>query len=165
MKLNEIFDTINYFKSKAPVDVEGLALALQIRVERQNLLNEICGMIKKFDDKYIIILNQNDSITRQRFTIAHEIGHFIYHKPKIGDGIVDDVLYRQPPENRKLNQQNVNEQDEQLANNFAANLLMPKHLIDQITNDIGSFDPIKLAERLNVSTQAIKIHLENLYKN
>lgn len=162
MKLNEIFDSINYFKSTAPVDVEGLALALQIKVERQNLSDEICGMIKKKDNKYIIIVNQNHVLTRQRFTIAHEIGHFIYHRTKIGDGIVDNALYRQVSYNGIINNE-INARDEQQANNFAANLLMPAHLIDNIKNEHGgNYYPNKLAERLNVSTQAIKIRLDNL---
>lgn len=160
MKLNEIFDAINYFKSSAPVDIEGLALALQLKIERQNLADEICGMIKKKDDKYIIIVNQNHAITRQRFTIAHEIGHFIYHRSKIGDGIVDNALYRQTTYNGIVNN-DINARDEQQANNFAANVLMPTNLIEQIRNDIGgAYDPIKLAEKLNVSVQAVKIRLE-----
>ncbi len=56
MKLNEIFDAINYFRSSAPVDVEGLSLALQLKVERQNLSDEICGLIKKRGDKYVTII-------------------------------------------------------------------------------------------------------------
>jgi Zn-dependent peptidase ImmA (M78 family) len=162
MKLNEIFDAINYFKLTAPVDVEGLALALQLKVERQNLSDEICGMIKRKDGKYIIVVNQNHVITRQRFTIAHEIGHFIYHRPKIGDGVVDNALYRQVSYNGITNNE-INAKDEQQANNFAANLLMPRHLIDNIRNQCGgSYDEIKLAEKLNVSVQAIKIRLDNL---
>lgn len=162
MKLNEIFDSINYFKSTAPVDVEGLALALQLKVERQNLSDEICGMIKKKDDKYIIIVNQNHALTRQRFTIAHEIGHFIYHRAKIGDGIVDNRLYRQVSYNGIINNE-IYARDEQQTNNFAANLLMPAHLIDSIKNEHGgNYDANKLAEKLNVSTQAIKIRLDNL---
>lgn len=162
MKLNEIFDAINYFKLTAPVDVEGLALALQLRVERQNLADEICGMIKKKDNKYIIVVNQNHAITRQRFTIAHEIGHFIYHRAKIGDGLVDNALYRQTTYNGIVNNE-INAKDEQQANNFAANLLMPSYLIEQIKKENGDVcDPVKLAEKLNVSVQAIKIRLENL---
>lgn len=162
MKLNEIFDTINYFRSTAPVDVEGLALALQLRVERQNLDDEICGMIKKRGDGYVIIVNNNHAITRQRFTIAHEIGHFIYHRGKIGDGVVDNALYRQTTYNGITNN-NINSKDEQQANNFAANLLMPEDLIEKIKNECdGCYDSLKLAEKLNVSVQAIKIRLDNL---
>jgi len=161
MELNEIFDAISYFKSSAPVDVEGLALALQLKVDRQNLSNEICGIIKKKDDKYLIIVNQNHPLTRQRFTIAHEIGHFVYHRSKIGDGIVDNALYRQVPYNGIINYE-INARDEQSANNFAANLLMPEHLIESIKNEYNGYDINKLAEKLNVSIQAIKIRLDNL---
>lgn len=161
MKLNEIFDAINYFRSSAPVDVEGLSLALQLKVERQNLSDEICGLIKKRGDSYVIIVNHNHALVHQRFTIAHEIGHFICHRDKIGDGLVDDVLYRQTTYNGIINN-DINAKDEQQANNFAANLLMPATLIENIKKEIGSYDPIILAERLKVSPQAIKIRLNNL---
>ncbi len=162
MKLNEIFDAINYFRLSIPVDVEGLALALQLKVEKQNLEKEISGMIKRRNDGYTIIINQNDPITRQRFTIAHEIGHFIYHRPKIGDGIVDDVLYRQTSYAGISNNQ-INAKDEQQANNFAANLLMPPFSIEKIKKENNNkIDANFLAERLNVSTQAIKNRLSNL---
>lgn len=161
MKLNEIFEKINYFASNIPVDVEGLALALDLKVERQNLSDEICGMIKKADNSYIIIVNQNHPQTRQRFTISHELGHYIYHRNKIGDGIVDNALYRQTTYSGITNN-DINARDEQQANNFAANLLMPSSSIDKIIKELGSINADVLAQRLNVSIQAIAIRLNNL---
>lgn len=161
MKLNEIFDTINHFRASMPVDVEGLALALRLKVEKQNFSKEICGMIKKDKEGYVIIVNQNQPIVRQRFTIAHELGHHIYHRNKIGDGIVDNVLYRQTSYGG-IDNNNINAKDEQQANNFAANLLMPPSLIEEINKKLGKIDPTTLADKLNVSIQAIKIRLSNL---
>ena len=161
MKLNEIFKTINYFITSFPVDVEGLSLALGLKVEKQNLSDDICGMIKKGEGGYIIVVNQNQSLVRQRFTIAHELGHYIYHRSKIGDGIVDTVLYRQTVYDG-INNSEINARDEQQANNFAANLLMPISLITEINKKAGKTDPKILAEKLNVSIQAISIRLSNL---
>lgn len=157
MQLNEIFDIVNHFKSSIPVDVEGLALALRLKVEKQDLKNEICGMIKRTKDSYLIIVNKNHPEVRQRFTIAHEIGHFVFHRNKIGNGVVDNMLYRQISYNGIENHQ-INQADEQQANNFAANLLMSRSSIEAI----GISDIDVLAKRLNVSTAAIKIRLGNL---
>ena len=161
MKLNDILENINYFRSSIPVDVEGLARALGLKVEKQNLSDDICGMIKRAKEGYIIVINQNHTITRQRFTIAHELGHFIYHRNKIGDGIVDNALYRQTTYNG-INNNEINARDEQQANNFAANLLMPSFAIEKINKELGKVDPKILAEKLNVSIPAINIRLNNL---
>jgi len=161
MKLNEILEKINYFIRSTPVDVEGLALALNLKVERHNLSDEICGMIKKADNNYVIVVNQHHIQTRQRLTIAHELGHYIYHKNKIGDGIVDNALYRQTTYSGITNN-NINAKDEQQANNFAANLLMPSSSIEKIIKELGKIDANELAKRLNISVRAIEIRLNNL---
>ena len=62
---------------------------------------------------------------------SFKIGHFICHRDKIGDGLVDDALYRQTTYNGIINN-DINAKDEQQANNFAANLLMPATLIENI---------------------------------
>ena len=50
---------------------------------------------RKLFSGYAIFVNKGDRYkTRQRFTIAHKIAHFILHREAIGDGIVDDALYR-----------------------------------------------------------------------
>jgi len=74
--------------------------------------NDISGAI--YHEKKSIYINNNDSICRQFFTIAHEIGHIILHgKDK------DVVDYR-----RDLNMGSSEKETE--TNFFAANLLMPE---------------------------------------
>lgn len=148
MKLDEILDHLNYFTLSMPVDVEGLARALALKVERQNLPDEVCGMIKKTEKGYVIVVNQNDIITKQRFTISRELGHYLYHRDKIEDYINTTI----------------NEKDEQQANNFAANLLMPSSLIKKIIKNklSNEVNPAQLAKELNVSIPAINIRLNNL---
>src|SRR3989344_1389821 len=38
------------------------------------------GILTKVEDQWTILLNKEDAHTRKRFTIAHEIGHFLIHK-------------------------------------------------------------------------------------
>ncbi len=44
--------------------------------------SNISGLIYKEDNKYFILVNDNYSLTRQYFTIAHELGHYFLHKNK-----------------------------------------------------------------------------------
>ncbi len=165
MDLADVLKKINYFaKSSIPVDVEGLAMALGLYVEKQDNLGNISGIIKRRNDKYIIVVNNEHPEVRQRFTISHEIGHFFYHRNKIGDGIVDDALYRHSDCKGIINN-NVNLEDEKQANNFAANLLMPTSAITKlIAENNNKIDSSYLADKLKVSTEAINIRLAGLGK-
>ena len=152
------FAVINEFCERAPVDVEGLARALGIEVSYAWLGSDISGMIEKLEnDKYLISVNEEDPKTRQRFTLAHELGHFIYHKNKMGSGIDDDRAYRSTDAGKYHNTR-IGKREETQANQFAATLLMPWTLIEQLQNE-GVRDPDTLAKRLGVSKQAMKIRL------
>jgi len=89
-----------------------------------------------------ILYNQNDTMGRQRFTIAHELGHF--------------ALGHLERSTLKLEAIKINTTDpiEKEANVFAANLLMPDFLMKK--EKVNSKDDIvKLAEKYQVSYEAM----------
>jgi len=88
--------------------------------------NEIAGFID-FEKKKIFV-NKDDSPNRQRFTIAHELGHYILHEEYVKDESKYKVLLRRPLNNRDYTK------EEQEANCFAANLLVPKDLLNKYKN-------------------------------
>ena len=97
---------------------------------------------------YIIYINAKHPFVRKRFTIAHEIAHFIYHKEFIGDGIVDDGLYRSDLSNEQ----------EAMANKVAAEILMPASVLrEEAIRSKGSID--ELAKKFEVSQAAMAIRL------
>jgi Zn-dependent peptidase ImmA (M78 family) len=152
------FEVINSFQNTAPVNVEGVSRALGVPVNYANLGNEIAGMIeRRKDGSYLISVNANDALTRQRFTIAHELGHFIYHKDKMGDGIDDDKAYRSTNVGKYHNTK-IGQKEETQANRFAANLLMPWDLISHLQEQ-GVTDYKDIADRLGVSRHAMCIRL------
>ncbi len=75
---------------------------------------------------YVIYVNALHSEVHRRFTIAHECDHFVLHRSLIGDGIVKDALMRA---------QGFSSRVEYQANQFAADMLMPRHLLDQAKNN------------------------------
>lgn len=98
---------------------EGLNLAMAEFSE-----NDVSGFIRF--DKKMIIVNKYDSTPRQRFTIAHELGHWILHQKEITEDRDLVVLYRRPIEGEKNSL-------EQEANCFAASLLVPLSFLKEAT--------------------------------
>ena len=148
-----IFDTILTYTSKAPVDVFGLANALGIEVTEKFLDDERSGCIEKGQNGYIITVNKSHSPARQRFTVAHELGHYIFHGDLIEQGTIkDDKLYRDA---------RVGGIHEAQANKFAANLLMPDKLIFKLLASGINTIP-ELARALKVSEHAMRIRAESL---
>jgi Zn-dependent peptidase ImmA (M78 family) len=156
MNLRESLDIVKKYWNTAPVPVDTIASELGVPVLRVDLPNEISGAIRKEGNGYQIIVNRNHALTRQRFTIAHEIGHFIYHRDLLGAGTGDTRAYR--AEGTPFPNPNITALQERQANTFAANLLMPKHLIEKLQSQ-GTKDIPALAKALLVSEEALRIRL------
>src|SRR4051812_38055761 len=80
-----------------PVKLSGIAEAFGLRLRASTLPVGISGEIRPDPESpsgFVVRVNRHDSTQRQRFTIAHEISHYLLHEAEIGDGITDDVLYR-----------------------------------------------------------------------
>jgi hypothetical protein len=127
MLLSEQSKIIKEHQRRAPVRVAALADALGLKVySTARLSPDVSGMIKIDLAKggqsgYAIYVNGSHAETRKRFTIAHEIAHFILHKNLIGDGIVEDALLRARGLSNSVERQ---------ANGLAADILMPWHLLE-----------------------------------
>lgn len=139
--------------SDFPVMIGAIAKELGINVKKATLAATISGEIKYENGEYIIRINRHDVKERQRFTLAHEIAHFLLHKDRIGDGITDDILYRSK----------LSDFMEIQANRLAADILMPWVLIQKKLSEYTDLKAEerfeKIAEDAQVSTTAIKIRL------
>ena len=148
---------IRNFQDEGAVKLRGIANALGVEVKSATLRPGISGEINRHENgSYTIRVNRHDPRTRQRFTVAHELAHFLLHRDQIGDGIQDDKLYRSSLSDRR----------EQEANRLAADILMPLNLIQQAleaADEKGVGDKlVYLANELNVSESAISIRLDTL---
>lgn len=106
----DLFDDI-------PVGVGKVAQRLGLSVQSCTLPVEISGLIRKLSSNlYEIQVNNTDTAVRQRFTVSHEIAHYLLHRNLIdADGITDNILYRS-----KLSSQQETE-----ANRLGAAILLP----------------------------------------
>jgi Zn-dependent peptidase ImmA (M78 family) len=111
---------------------------------------EISGVIH-YGSKRIFI-NTGESLNRQRFTMAHEIGHAVLH-PSDEDGVVDLRQSIDIPSSPK----------ETEANQFAAALLMPREkFLKEWGKTCGNVDA--LATIFGASKQAIEIRSKSVVR-
>ena len=141
------------FRSSAPVNITGLARALGLAVRQADLGPQIAGEI--FPDLYrggpsgyTIRVNTSDSLKQKRLTVAHEVAHFLRHRDRISNRLVDDRMYRSRLESTR----------ETEAEQLAFDLLMPRALIGDLRSR-GFNDPSQLAERFNVPLYVMKRRL------
>ncbi len=150
---------------KQAVDVEALAAALKIAVQSQHLEDGFSDFFFVKEGNATAFVNSDHHPNRRRFSLAHEIGHFVlHHQPtkKLDDLFLDKsvALYT-----RKDHHSNDMERE---ANEFAASLLMPRDLLEKYVhkNDLDiedEFDVSRLALAFGVSEQALQIRLNRLH--
>lgn len=142
-------DEIRKYSKTFPISVLEIANALGLSVlQFAPKENGVSGMLDRRTNT--IYINQNDSPARKRFSVAHEIGHFVLHKK---DGAF--ISYRN-------NVSSLGYEIEEIeANHFAATLLMPEKDVITTFKDF-SCDIDDAARFLNVSRSALANRLEYL---
>lgn len=135
--------------SREPVALRDVVSALNLELvkrTREPFASE--AALEPLGDGRAIVLNGSGDSGRRRFTIAHEIGHFVLHpercRPERG-GAVNEAGRR----------------EEREADAFAAELLMPEHLVREAAREQGP-DATRLAERFEVSRKAMQTRLRGL---
>lgn len=147
-----------------PIDLEVVAKHLAIRVLYEDMADDMSGLLVVKAGKRAVGVNRTHHHNRQRFTIAHEIGHFVLHHKSFVDPKNDLHWDKKWAYFRSSADLPSDKQDEYEANQFAAELLMPEALLrDFVKRErIDLSDDIefsRLAEALEVSQQALTIRL------
>ncbi len=149
----------------APVPVEKIAKAMGVQVRFSPLDEELSGMVFIKEGTPIIGVNSLHHPNRQRFTIAHELGHVVMHRDLLTSEVHVDKQFRVLM--RDATAASGTETIEIEANKFAAELLLPAFLIDPIlttnTFDIDDQEPLdRLAKKFKVSRQTLEYKLRAL---
>jgi Zn-dependent peptidase ImmA (M78 family) len=150
--------------SRPPVPVEAIARSLGASITYEPFDGNISAMLYRDGTRTVIGVNTGHPDVRQRFSIAHEIGHMSLHQ---GRKVFVDRLVR--VDFRDDRSSAGTDQEEIQANAFAAELLMPKDLVMRAVTETGlgpddSVDVLvdSLAEQFGVSRQAMDYRLVNL---
>lgn len=161
-----------YDITQAPVEADRIAKFLEIDVKLEEVHDDLSGFL--FRDpktgKTIIGANASHHENRRRFTIAHELGHYLLHE---GHTIhIDEnptkLAFRINLRDKKSSK---GEDDgEKEANLFAAELLMPANFLEKdlkgkdfdLLDDKQDKQLVDLAAKYKVSIQALTFRLANL---
>lgn len=150
-----------------PVDIVNLCNKNGITVFEEYLPTHVSGFIiiqsqilKKYNTNKLIVVNLLDAPSRRRFTIAHELGHYVLHRQHD----VEMYAHRDAGQNNSI---------EREANIFASNVLMPKYLVQKELDNISfdywesSYDAFliyKISNAFAVSEAAARVRLNELNK-
>ena len=133
---------INNDMYNIPVDPVKIAKTYDIEVYEGELNNKIAGATRYSKEKgtFEILVNKNDPKTKQRFTIAEELGFYILYKDKIKD-------------------KEINEEEKEVEY-FAGALLINKKLLENVYNTNSTI--LELAETFKVSVSSMTLRLNVL---
>lgn len=142
------------------IDLEKISKYLGVDVKPEKLDSEISGLFVIKGERAYIRYNSKESEVRQRFTIAHELGHFHLHNDMpLSINKNDKVMYR------NIESSTGEVKREREANSFAASLLMPKKFVlEEIakapkkTRNLAGY----LSRIFKVSEQSMTFRLANL---
>ncbi len=153
------FQELELYENEYSINLDKVIELLDLNVQKL-IIDAHSGKLS--DNTIYINVTENES--RQRFTMAHEIGHFVLgHQGENGVNYRSDLI---------------NGIEERQANDFAAKLLMPKELIirtlKKVLDDFGysitELNQIptnliisRLSEYMKVSKSAMRYRLINLH--
>lgn len=137
-----------------PVDPIAIARKLEMSVYTADLADDVSGMLfMRAGSDPEIYLSRTDNYRRQRFTCAHELGHWAKH---VADGVESDKIV----DHRGPLASTGDDPNERYANRFAAALLMPKD--DVLRLQDKGYGPVALADVLRVSPEAASYRLQGM---
>jgi Zn-dependent peptidase ImmA (M78 family) len=156
----------------APVNLEQLAAQLDVRVHYETLEDQAAGVLIVKGNQRHILVNKAHHPNRQRFTVAHELGHLVLHEVEGKDQLFFDQhirVYQRVGEASadlyKTEGSTTTPEMEREANLFAAALLMPSALLKYAALEHDLWDEAdveSLARTFAVSGQAMSIRLQQL---
>ncbi len=136
-----------------PVPIEEIVDKLGIKVSFAPS-NDYSGILIRKKGQTLMGINSNEPEARKRFSIAHELGHFLFSKKSVS---VDYRIsnYVEKPE------------EEKHADSFAANILMPRRWVSRDFEKISrgtitQNNLTDLAKKYKVSPDAMKFRLANI---
>ena len=134
-----------------PVAIVGLCRQFGLSVARKDDFpdGDSGSICKNADGTFAIFYDGHDSPTRQRFTVAHELAHYLLHRDSLGDEYPENILFRGGLSNKQ----------ETEANWLAAQILMPDDAIDCYTRGRKTLSIQDMARTFGVSPQAMSIRL------
>lgn len=165
-RYNKIERITDQLLDKAGITSPSVNIKTMVRHEgieiRSITLGKVSGLLARDGKQTIIGINRDQAVVRQRFTMAHEYGHYILH-----EGLQSHFDERFRINYRNEASATAGSVVEIEANYFAACLLMPRRFLD-IAQALEFMDDDagvkRLARIFSVSQHAMSLRLANLYR-
>ncbi|WP_018079034.1 ImmA/IrrE family metallo-endopeptidase [Thiobacillus denitrificans] len=137
--------------SPEQIDLEAIAFDLGAKVRYRKIDGSEARIVGN-GASAIITVNENHKPTRQRFSIAHELGHWVERHGKGGFVCTKEDI---SPQNDAA------KSAEAIANGFASQLILPSYLFDSIAAGmpitLDSADKIRMDFKAGLTTTALKL--------
>lgn len=149
---------------EVPIPIVAIMKSLNFQVVAGELKDEISGIIgidddlaKNFKSSKVIAINNKDNVGHQRFTMAHELAHYLFDFD-----VSNQIVYY-----NTYNTFEDENEEERRANYFAANLLMPekkfKKEFDNVVIKNNLYVTVeKLSQIFQVSGEAVRRRISEL---
>ncbi|WP_423973499.1 ImmA/IrrE family metallo-endopeptidase [Kingella oralis] len=147
-----------YWDLSIPIDVHQIAKNMEVEVQEVSHIgtsvDNISGSFEIINNRPVCTIRTSDAFVRQRFTLAHELGHYVLNHGKAFRD--NDAVFsgRYNYDYREVE-----------ANTFAAALLMPADAVHEAIVNIPHLTIGQLADIFNVSHTAMGYRLTNLGYN
>lgn len=146
-----------------PIDIINIIRSEAIQIEERHLEDELSGLLIIHGNAKLIGVETSHSQVRKRFTLAHELGHYILHSND-SKMFVDTAIFKRQSDGGYTTRE---ERMEKEANNFAANILMPEIIVSRevksFYRDLNDEENVaELAKKFGVSLPAMTFRLINL---
>lgn len=110
---------------------------------------------ESFDSDKIIAIDQKDKIARQRFTLAHEFGHYLFDYKEKNQRFISTY-----------NIDAAETEEEKIPSRFAAEFLMPSEIFKKRYKELSSLTPYErfnqLMEDFNATLKSVELRFEEL---
>lgn len=154
-QINNIAETIrDVLKVKTPVNnIEEIITRINGTIKRIDILpDDAEGKIYRDGESFVIEIPRMDNPLREKFTIAHELGHLFLHM-----GYLTDKDIWNENENKVYLRKEIGEMEYQ-AHEFAAAFLMPRsefyNIMNENYNGDGTYSMDNVADYFGVSVEA-----------
>jgi hypothetical protein len=141
---------LEFARKHYPEGPEKLAEYLGVRVTH-SAMSGCDGWCLVHEGRAVIRINNGQVKSRQRFTLAHELGHLLLDVPSVIGESFTDILQSGDEEERRVNE-------------VAAELLIPQEVVKAIVSELPVVAPVlkRLAKQSHVSELAAALRIANL---
>jgi Zn-dependent peptidase ImmA (M78 family) len=146
-----------------PVDLRAVTSACGLGYEEVDYFpDDVDALIVSTDDGSVAVVNRRQSIVRRRFSLAHEIGHYVLHRDVAVLEV--DVSIDVPPSGEDGGEVSARERE---ANLFAGDLLVPLDFLKKVFRPGMTAADVAQVFEVSESVAAIAMssHVRALFKS